>query len=158
MCIRDRYHLKRADILIEDGIIKKIKSRLKSSTKTQVIESKNLSVSPGWLDVGAYNGEPGYEALEDLNSLKMAAAAGGYLYLATLPTTSPTIDNKSQISYLQKNNDKAVTEILPIACATQGAQGAVISEIIDLDRSGACLLYTSPSPRDRTRSRMPSSA
>ena len=23
---------------------------------------------------------------------------------------------------------------------------------------GACLLYTSPSPRDRTRSRMPSSA
>ena len=25
-------------------------------------------------------------------------------------------------------------------------------------RSGVCLLYTSPSPRDRTRSRMPSSA
>ena len=28
-------------------------------------------------------------------------------------------------------------------------------EIIDVD---GCLLYTSPSPRDRTRSRMPSSA
>ena len=27
-----------------------------------------------------------------------------------------------------------------------------------LDLAGACLLYTSPSPRDRTRSRMPSSA
>ena len=27
-----------------------------------------------------------------------------------------------------------------------------------LDDCGACLLYTSPSPRDRTRSRMPSSA
>ena len=27
-----------------------------------------------------------------------------------------------------------------------------------LGRSGSCLLYTSPSPRDRTRSRMPSSA
>ena len=27
-----------------------------------------------------------------------------------------------------------------------------------LDRYGDCLLYTSPSPRDRTRSRMPSSA
>ena len=26
------------------------------------------------------------------------------------------------------------------------------------DRTGICLLYTSPSPRDRTRSRMPSSA
>ena len=28
----------------------------------------------------------------------------------------------------------------------------------DSSSSGACLLYTSPSPRDRTRSRMPSSA
>ena len=27
-----------------------------------------------------------------------------------------------------------------------------------IDQSMACLLYTSPSPRDRTRSRMPSSA
>ena len=27
-----------------------------------------------------------------------------------------------------------------------------------LARKGSCLLYTSPSPRDRTRSRMPSSA
>ena len=27
-----------------------------------------------------------------------------------------------------------------------------------LDRGNDCLLYTSPSPRDRTRSRMPSSA
>ena len=27
-----------------------------------------------------------------------------------------------------------------------------------LEHSGGCLLYTSPSPRDRTRSRMPSSA
>ena len=32
------------------------------------------------------------------------------------------------------------------------------SAIIVLDSSGPCLLYTSPSPRDRTRSRMPSSA
>ena len=30
--------------------------------------------------------------------------------------------------------------------------------IMRLDRLGCCLLYTSPSPRDRTRSRMPSSA
>ena len=28
----------------------------------------------------------------------------------------------------------------------------------ELDENYACLLYTSPSPRDRTRSRMPSSA
>ena len=31
-------------------------------------------------------------------------------------------------------------------------------EYYDLEKSNCCLLYTSPSPRDRTRSRMPSSA
>ena len=29
---------------------------------------------------------------------------------------------------------------------------------LTMDEDGFCLLYTSPSPRDRTRSRMPSSA
>ena len=31
-------------------------------------------------------------------------------------------------------------------------------ELIDVGETEGCLLYTSPSPRDRTRSRMPSSA
>ena len=35
---------------------------------------------------------------------------------------------------------------------------AVPTPKVTIDRSVACLLYTSPSPRDRTRSRMPSSA
>ena len=33
-----------------------------------------------------------------------------------------------------------------------------VNVIIDGTNIGTCLLYTSPSPRDRTRSRMPSSA
>ena len=33
-----------------------------------------------------------------------------------------------------------------------------IQRVLDCDNMEACLLYTSPSPRDRTRSRMPSSA
>ena len=33
-----------------------------------------------------------------------------------------------------------------------------IKPLTFMNNSGTCLLYTSPSPRDRTRSRMPSSA
>ena len=46
--------------------------------------------------------------------------------------------------YIEKNND---------ACESIGKKGQFIKPIFDI-----CLLYTSPSPRDRTRSRMPSSA
>ena len=38
-----------------------------------------------------------------------------------------------------------------VGCATVAADGSI-------DLRKGCLLYTSPSPRDRTRSRMPSSA
>ena len=40
----------------------------------------------------------------------------------------------------------------------RGALDRRIKEILRPDIVDACLLYTSPSPRDRTRSRMPSSA
>jgi alpha-1,2-mannosyltransferase len=39
-----------------------------------------------------------------------------------------------------------------------GQISAVLTVIVLLDVAGVCLLYTSPSPRDRTRSRMPASA
>ena len=57
--------------------------------------------------------------------------------------------------------DKSVTGPGSIAGITLGS----VSDLFGIDVSGdvavtddACLLYTSPSPRDRTRSRMPSSA
>ena len=48
---------------------------------------------------------------------------------------------------------------------TRDEQEAIVKQLGDLDQEEInflqtefCLLYTSPSPRDRTRSRMPSSA
>ena len=38
------------------------------------------------------------------------------------------------------------------------ADGAIAGDQLEVALSQGCLLYTSPSPRDRTRSRMPSSA
>ena len=52
-------------------------------------------------------------------------------------------------------------EFMWLARLAQGlaaASGPVIARAIVRDRYEGCLLYTSPSPRDRTRSRMPSSA
>ena len=39
-----------------------------------------------------------------------------------------------------------------------GVTGAASAILCDFDQARACLLYTSPSPRDNTTSRMPSSA
>ena len=135
------FHLSKADILIEDGVIVNMGSNLSVDPEVTIVKSSDLCVSPGWLDIGAFNGEPGYESIEDLTSLKDAACSGGFTHIAPLPTTSPRIDNKSLIDYLKNRNSQSVTQILPMATATQGARGEVISEMIDLNRAGA-IAYT----------------
>ena len=54
--------------------------------------------------------------------------------------------------YLKEEREYPLTTVKRLAMQLQ-AEG---HDIIDL--TIGCLLYTSPSPRDRTRSRMPSSA
>ena len=57
-------------------------------------------------------------------------------------------DENDLIQYLQKQSPEVLQRVAKSASED-------IQEII---RHNVCLLYTSPSPRDRTRSRMPSSA
>ena len=57
-----------------------------------------------------------------------------------------------------KANDQRdmIEQLLGITEISQKAD--VLKELLKNTRDSICLLYTSPSPRDRTRSRMPSSA
>ena len=65
--------------------------------------------------------------------------------------------DKGPVSHLRelrdRNDEKGYDEPLWHAMVESGLTGILVPE-----EHGGCLLYTSPSPRDRTRSRMPSSA
>ena len=75
------------DILIVDGIISEIKSSI-ASKADHTIKSKNLCVSGGWLDIGCFNGEPGYEYREDLDSLRGCSGARRIYSSSTFPDRS----------------------------------------------------------------------
>ena len=57
------------------------------------------------------------------------------------------------VSFLVDNQHFIAGTKVVATSAVSGGVGTVFT-----DRNSTCLLYTSPSPRDRTRSRMPSSA
>lgn len=134
---RTELHLQERDILIEKGVITKIAKNIKAPDKAKVISSNQLCVSPGWLDIGTYNGEQGYEYREDLNSLSKAAIKGGYTAIAPFPTGSPSIDNTGQLTFLMHRAKSQKIDILPIACLTKDRKGKEIAELIDLSESGA---------------------
>ena len=60
------FHNKAADILIVDGIIKKIGTSLPNSENADEIKLDNLHISQGWFDSSVSLGEPGFEDRETI--------------------------------------------------------------------------------------------
>ena len=70
-----------------------------------------------------------------------------------------TLDRSSAASDVYKRQPAADKEIVDLGFPRDATVVAILrDEKVVVPRGDTCLLYTSPSPRDRTRSRMPSSA
>ena len=54
---------KKVDLLISNGIIKKIAVKIRAPKGAKVLEYPNAFCSIGWMDVGVHCGEPGFESL-----------------------------------------------------------------------------------------------
>jgi dihydroorotase len=124
------------DILIEDGIITNIARQIPEGNAT-VIESGNLHVSPGWMDIGAQAGQPGYEYRETINSLSQAARAGGYTSLAPFPRTNPPIQSRIEVEYLLQFNESMPVHLVPVGAVSQDLGGKDLTEINDMIHGGA---------------------
>ena len=135
--VRSSHHAKRVDVLISDGSIQRISKEIKASDQVETWSSPDLHISPGWLDIGTYNGDPGHEYREDLQSLAAAAQQGGYYALAPFPPDTPAIDHIGQLAYLKARAEQLPIRIYPIAHASMRGEGRDLSEILDLSHAGA---------------------
>lgn len=129
------FHKKKKNILINAGRIASISDKNHSADK--VIEAKGMILTPGWVDLGAFVGDPGLEHKEDLTSLVRSAAAGGFTEVAVLPNTHPPVQTKNEVAYLSQNNDNRLVRILPLASVTRNNKGEELTEMIDLHEAGA---------------------
>ena len=92
-----------ADVLVVNGCIQAIEAQITNyPNDTQIVQSNDLILSTGLVDLYSYSGEPGYEARETLYSLAASATAGGFTEVAVLPNTTPPIDNLEILTSLQQ--------------------------------------------------------
>ncbi|WP_428742878.1 dihydroorotase [Tenacibaculum sp.] len=144
------YHKQTKDILINDGIITKIDNNIPQKDEYQVVELDNLHVSTGWFDTSVSFGEPGYEERETLRHGVQVAAKSGFTDVAINPNTSPIVDNKSAVEFLINKVNGAATSIHPIGALTQQSKGVEMSEMYDMQQSGAIAFgdYNKPVSND----------
>ncbi|WP_298301380.1 dihydroorotase [Hydrotalea sp.] len=124
------------DIFIENGKIIAIAPNLNQDAD-QVVALSNCTVSQGWVDPFVHFCDPGFEHRETIHSGAAAAAAGGFTRVATLPNTTPCIQNKTQVDYLIQASQATNISIHPFGAVSKNLEGKELAEMHDMQQSGA---------------------
>ena len=126
-----------ADVLVVDGKIAAV-GEVDNFETHDVIDATGLIVTPGLIDMHVHFREPGQEAKEDFVSGSMAAIAGGFTTVATMPNTSPVIDNAALVRAMKKRaDDLMLIHIEIIGAVTKGQKGTELAELGDMVEAGA---------------------
>lgn len=126
-----------SDILIEQNKITKIGKSLKVAD-AEIIDAKEMIVTPGLIDMHAHIRQPGREDAEDFTSAQKAAAAGGFTSIAAMPNTTPACDNSGIVEYIiSESKRNPIINIFPIGAITKEQKGEDLAEIADMKDAGA---------------------
>ena len=126
-----------ADVLIVNGTIAEVKPEIDFSVLNEY-DATGKIVTPGLIDMHVHFREPGQEAKEDFLSGSKAAIAGGYTTVATMPNTSPVVDNAALVrSMVKRAEDIGLINIKIIGAVTKSQQGQELAEMRDMIAAGA---------------------
>jgi len=126
------------DVLIKDAKIQEIGNSITANLRdTRQIDAKGQYLVPGFFDLNANYGEPGYETKEDLHTGAASALAGGFTGVAVQPNTNPPLHRKSEIAMIRNRAKDIPVEIYPIGTISKYREGKELAELYDMKSAGA---------------------
>ena len=126
------------DLLVENGSISKIADSIPSRGKDyNIIDCEGLIVTHGFCDIHVHFREPGREDKENLESGSIAAIAGGFTQVCTMPNTDPVIDSPEHIHYIASKSKNLPVEIFPIGAVSKNLEGEHLTEMMLMKKNGA---------------------
>ena len=126
------------DVLLRDGKVAAIENP--GSIKApgaESIDAKGLVVAPGLIDIHVHLREPGQGYKETIATGTAAAAAGGFTAVCAMPNTTPVNDSPEITRWIQAPERGASIGVLPIAAATRGSLGEMLTDYAALKDAGA---------------------
>ena len=127
------------DVLIDKDCIVQVGEHIEPDEVTEVIDAQGKYLLPGLVDMHVHFRDPGFEYKETIETGTRAAVHGGFTDVATMPNTSPVIDNGAEIRYeYERARDADMCHVRPIGALTHGEKGEALAEIGDMVMEGAC--------------------
>lgn len=136
-----KHHLKKRDILIENGIITKIVVSISNSKKVKEVKLPNLHISQGWFDSSVSFGEPGFEERETIANGLKTAAQSGFTHVAVNTNLNPVTDSKSTVKFLRTEAKGSPVNLYPIGALSSKCDGENLAELYDMKNEGAISFY-----------------
>ncbi len=124
------------DILLVDGIIKQIGNLSSAVSADKTFDLKGNYVVPGFFDMHVHFREPGREDEETVVTGCESATHGGFTGVACMPNTEPAIDSAEVVKFIKEKASNNLVDVFPIAAATLGRKGEVLSPIAELAEAG----------------------
>jgi dihydroorotase len=126
------------DVLLRDGAVVEVAppNKIRGSADDK-FDARGLIVAPGFIDLHVHLREPGQSYKESIATGTAAAAAGGFTSVCCMPNTAPVVDSPEWVAWMQQPERGAVVNVFPIAAATHGSKGAVLTDFRALQRAGA---------------------
>lgn len=134
---RSPYHNQVVDLLIRDEQIVSIGEDLSSETADESFDLEGLTLSPGWVEMHSDFADPGEEERETLASGSEAALNGGFSTVCLSSSTSPILQNKSDIEYIYAKSQTSPVNLFPLAALSRDHKGGEMTEMYDLFTAGA---------------------
>lgn len=134
----ENLNLKNVSVLLDAGAILKIGEL----SKDEIDGAKEFDFSgkilvPGLFDMHVHLREPGREDEETVLTGCNSAAAGGFTGVACMPNTEPAIDTAEVVKFIKEKAADHLVEVYPVAAASLGRKGEIISPMAELIEAGA---------------------
>jgi dihydroorotase len=128
---------RRADVLIQGGVIADIAPGLHPPSDAHVVNVRDRLVVPGFVDLHVHLREPGHEYKEDIGSGGRAAAAGGFTTVCCMPNTTPPNDNRSVTDLIvRRAREVGLVRVRPVGAISKGLAGESLAEMAEMREAG----------------------